>query len=50
MKKLKYAYHTAAAAFTVVSYVYCVGVIGKLASDLCAEAGKKYLKACDCQK
>ena len=50
MKKLKFAYHTAATALTVVSYAFCVGVIGKLAYDLCVEAGRNYLKACDCQK
>lgn len=50
MKKFKKAYDTAATALTVVSYVYCVGVIGKLAYDLCVEAGRNYLKACDCQK
>lgn len=44
MKKLKLAYNTAVAAITVVSYVYSVGVIGKLVSDLCAEAGKNYLE------
>ena len=41
MKKLKYAYRTAVAAIAVISYVYSVGVIGKLAYDLCSEAGKK---------
>lgn len=44
MQKLKYAYYTVTAATTVVSFAYCAGVVGKLASDLCAEVGKKYLK------
>lgn len=50
MKKFKKVYNTAATALTFVSYVYCVGVIGKLASDLCVGAGRNYLKACDCKK
>lgn len=44
MKKLKFAYHAAATALTVVSYAFCVVTLGKLASDLCAEAGKNYLE------